>query len=72
MFIEKLKNRLQEVADKAQKQIEYVTSDDHQRRLEICRSCEHLRKPLNQCEKCGCLMDLKTKLLGAQCPIQKW
>ncbi len=41
-------------------------------RMEICRSCPHLTLPFNRCEKCGCFMDLKTRLQNARCPIGKW
>lgn len=43
-----------------------------QKRLEICKKCEHFIKLTHQCSKCGCLMDLKTKLRNASCPIDKW
>lgn len=42
------------------------------RRFEICKGCEFLTKTTNQCQKCGCLMHLKTKLKAATCPIGKW
>jgi hypothetical protein len=41
-------------------------------RLSMCRSCEHLIKATTQCSKCGCFMQLKTKLANAECPIGKW
>lgn len=41
-------------------------------RMSICRKCPHLTMPFNRCEKCGCFMDLKSKLLGAMCLIGKW
>lgn len=41
-------------------------------RMAICRACPELRKPLDQCAKCGCLMHAKTKLRGATCPLGKW
>lgn len=41
-------------------------------RLAICHECPHLIKVTKQCKKCGCLMDLKTKLPHAECPIGKW
>ena len=42
------------------------------KRMDICRSCEHLIKLTNQCTKCGCFMNLKTKMPHAVCPIGKW
>jgi len=41
-------------------------------RFDICKSCEHFFNPTNQCKKCGCFMNLKTKLAHAECPIGKW
>jgi hypothetical protein len=31
-----------------------------------------LIKATNQCKKCGCIMHLKTKLAGAECPVGNW
>lgn len=41
-------------------------------RLGICNSCPNLLKLTKQCKKCGCQMQLKTKLELAACPIGKW
>jgi hypothetical protein len=41
-------------------------------RLQICKTCEHLIQLTSQCKKCGCLMNLKTKLPNAYCPVGKW
>lgn len=41
-------------------------------RMEICKGCEHLIKLTHQCKECGCMMDAKTKLPNAFCPIGKW
>jgi hypothetical protein len=41
-------------------------------RLSICQSCPELIKLTSQCKKCGCFMKLKTKLLHATCPLDKW
>lgn len=41
-------------------------------RFEICKSCPNLIKLSNQCKKCGCFMQLKTKLEDATCPEGKW
>lgn len=43
-----------------------------QERYDMCLGCEHLIKLTKQCKKCGCFMNLKTKLAGAECPIGKW
>ncbi len=41
-------------------------------RLKMCVECEHFKKMIRQCEICGCMLDLKTKLLEADCPIGLW
>jgi len=70
----KLRNRLSEAAANAQDAIKqmYVLTEVAESRMSICQSCEHLIKPVNTCSKCGCFMNLKTKLKGVECPIKKW
>ena len=41
-------------------------------RFSMCKGCEHFIKLSKQCKKCGCFMNLKTKLEEATCPIGKW
>lgn len=43
-------------------------------RLNICKNCEHLKRPLGimQCNICKCIMILKTSLKSSECPIKKW
>lgn len=41
-------------------------------RFNTCLGCEHLLKATSQCTKCGCFMNLKTKLAAAECPVGKW
>jgi ribosomal protein L32 len=41
-------------------------------RLSICKVCPELISITNQCKKCGCFMNLKTKLEDATCPLGKW
>lgn len=50
----------------------YIEQAEADKRLDICKACPELIKLTNQCKKCGCLMNLKTKLKGATCPIGKW
>ena len=42
------------------------------RKLEICLACPELKQPQRQCSVCGCMMDKKTKMVGASCPLKKW
>ena len=41
-------------------------------RISICKQCPELIHGVNQCKKCGCFMDIKTKLNIAKCPLGKW
>lgn len=41
-------------------------------RMLICLACPELIKLTNQCKKCGCFMNAKTKLEKATCPLNKW
>lgn len=43
-----------------------------EKRLEICKECEHFRKRNAKCEKCGCFMEYKTMIMSASCPVGKW
>jgi len=49
-----------------------VSDEAQKRRLSICKSCPFFIKITHQCSKCGCIMDAKTKLADASCPIGKW
>lgn len=42
------------------------------KRLEVCKGCEFFNKITTQCNKCGCIMSMKTLFLETKCPIGKW
>ena len=48
-----------------------VPEEVFKERLETCNSCEHLTQ-LRRCNKCGCFVDGKTKLVETSCPLNKW
>jgi hypothetical protein len=52
--------------------VEHVSDEEQTRRFAICKACPELIKLTSQCKKCGCIMNLKTKLTKAVCPIGKW
>jgi len=54
------------------KNMNRVPSDVKQQRHAICKQCPFYRKGIDQCKKCGCIMDQKTKLADAFCPVHKW
>lgn len=41
-------------------------------RMKVCKTCPAFKKMTRQCSLCGCFLDLKTKILKAECPIQRW
>jgi hypothetical protein len=51
---------------------ERVSEEEAERRMSVCEQCPSLLKITNQCKECGCIMKLKTKLMKATCPLDKW
>jgi len=41
-------------------------------RIKVCEACPHMGRALRKCDLCQCQLDLKTKVLLASCPIDKW
>jgi hypothetical protein len=41
-------------------------------RMAICKECPFFIKVTGQCSKCGCIMEAKTRLAEASCPVDKW
>ena len=43
-------------------------------RMEICNKCPFKVKQLglDVCEKCGCILKLKTRSVESKCPENKW
>lgn len=50
----------------------HVEKDVSDARYEICKKCPELIETTKQCKKCGCFMVIKTKLINAKCPLNKW
>lgn len=51
-----------------------LVEQTHEERMSICNDCEFLRATVSgpRCGKCGCFLNLKTRCLKCECPIQKW
>lgn len=49
-----------------------VEAEISKKRLEICKGCDRFIALTSQCLECGCIMNLKTKLPNAECPLHKW
>jgi hypothetical protein len=71
---ERYKHRLGETRpwDVVNPNTEWATEEKTKERFSICQACPELIKLTKQCKKCGCLMNLKTKIEKAVCPIGKW
>lgn len=53
-------------------EIEHATEEEEKARFQICLECPSLIQLTKQCKKCGCFMQVKSKLKDAKCPIGKW
>jgi hypothetical protein len=49
----------------------FVEDKVQKERWAHCKDCTFLSY-YNQCKKCGCFMNLKTKVKSAKCPIGIW
>jgi hypothetical protein len=58
--------------DIANPNTEWADKEKAEERYSTCQSCPELIKLTKQCKKCGCFMELKTKMELATCPIGKW
>lgn len=66
------KNRAARPWDLFNSEIGRVSPEIKQKRLDICKSCPEFINLSTQCKKCGCIMNAKTKLPNASCPLGKW
>lgn len=57
---------------------DFATSEERERRLAICRTCEYLDKGdgkiirAERCKLCGCFVHIKAGYTNASCDINKW
>jgi hypothetical protein len=58
--------------DLANPNTEHVSEEEAKKRYDICKQCPHFLAITKQCVKCGCFMQIKTKLAHAECPVNKW
>ncbi len=52
--------------------LELVSSEAAAARMAVCEPCPSFVALTKQCSQCGCLMEVKTYLLKAVCPLGKW
>lgn len=60
------------VKDAAQGKAVTVSEEELQRRYSICEKCDLFDADKKRCRKCGCWMDMKSKLASMECEIGKW
>jgi hypothetical protein len=66
-------SKLRDIAEKALQGLIPISPEElAEERIKLCEECPHFKALLRQCDLCGCFLDLKTKLLNARCPINKW
>jgi hypothetical protein len=54
-------------------QLKFIAStEEAQRRYDICKACEKFEPVLARCTSCGCFMKVKVKLGKSECPLNKW
>jgi hypothetical protein len=49
-----------------------TNEDIYKERMDICRKCQFIINTTKTCRKCGCFMEIKTRIDNAYCPIGKW
>ncbi len=49
-----------------------TSAEETEKRFSTCLGCEFLLVEQSRCLKCGCFMNLKTRLQASKCPIGKW
>jgi hypothetical protein len=64
---------LEEILDE-NKELDFLLNKEtnSKKRLAICLTCSELIKFGNICSQCGCLMNIKTRIFSASCPLNKW
>lgn len=48
-----------------------VSDAEHSQRMSVCEKCPKLMVT-KQCSECGCYMPIKSQLMHASCPLEKW
>lgn len=49
----------------------FVPDAEKNRRLTLCKSCDHYNPTFVQCKICGCFLEAKTRLQGFHCALDK-
>lgn len=49
----------------------FVSSEEQQTRMSICRACTHYEPVLARCQVCGCFLEAKTRLRSYHCALDQ-
>lgn len=71
-FFDRIKMFFSTLKNWAKNGFKFEDDKESLRKLEICLACPELKQPQRQCGVCGCMMEKKTKMMGASCPLKKW
>jgi len=63
-----LKSFVREAKEYAKAGAPHVDPDEYRKRIEACMSCPFLKKEVDRCGICGCLVEHKAKWATSSCP----
>ena len=63
-----VKGFVKEAVEYAKQGAPHVTAKQYEDRLKTCYSCENLKKDVERCGLCGCLIEHKAKWATSTCP----
>lgn len=63
-----LKDFAKEVHKFAEAGAPHVSTMEYKKRVDACAACPHLKKDVDRCGLCGCLVEHKAKWATASCP----
>jgi len=69
------KNLIESAKTLATKGLKAASKEERERRLAICRDCEHIESANTsheRCRQCGCVLAFKSALAALGCPLKKW
>ncbi len=52
------------------KEADRVSDEEYERRLTLCKACDHLNQ--GTCGACGCYVELRATARVGHCPYKKW
>jgi len=49
----------------------FVSDEERERRMALCRTCPYFQEMTSQCGICGCFLEAKTRLIGFHCALDE-